>query len=87
MIITATDFQLSVNEYFTKIMQGEEIIVERYGKKFAVLVPYEEYISTNDQIVPSESTESESEEKLELDGLKLSQAETMKLIKLLLSKV
>lgn len=43
MKITATDFQLRVNEYFTKLMQGEEIIIERYGKQFAVLVPFEEY--------------------------------------------
>ncbi|MFW5702981.1 MAG: type II toxin-antitoxin system Phd/YefM family antitoxin [Candidatus Dojkabacteria bacterium] len=43
MIITATDFQLRVNEYFTKLMKGEEIIIERYGKNFAVLVPYDEY--------------------------------------------
>lgn len=43
MIITATDFQLSVNEYFTKLMQGEEVIIERYGKKFAVLIPFDQY--------------------------------------------
>jgi PHD/YefM family antitoxin component YafN of YafNO toxin-antitoxin module len=48
MIITATDFQLSVNEYFTKLMQGEEIIIERYGKKFAVLVPYDTYEKSQD---------------------------------------
>ncbi len=41
MTISATDFQLRVNEYFTKLMQGEEIVIERYGKKFAKLVPYE----------------------------------------------
>lgn len=39
-VITATDFQLRVNEYFTKILQGENIVIERYGKKFAVLTPY-----------------------------------------------
>lgn len=46
MVITATDFQLSVNEYFTRLMKGEEIIIERYGKKFAVLVPYERYAAS-----------------------------------------
>jgi PHD/YefM family antitoxin component YafN of YafNO toxin-antitoxin module len=44
MTISATDFQLRVNEYFNKLIQGEDVIIERYNNKFAVLVSYEKYL-------------------------------------------
>jgi PHD/YefM family antitoxin component YafN of YafNO toxin-antitoxin module len=43
MKITATDFQLRVNEYFTKIVKGERVVIERYGKEFAVLLSFDDY--------------------------------------------
>lgn len=50
MTITATDFQLSVNEYFTKLIQGEKVVIERYGKKFAVLLSYDDYQALKNQL-------------------------------------
>jgi PHD/YefM family antitoxin component YafN of YafNO toxin-antitoxin module len=92
MIITATDFQLSVNEYFTKLMQGEEIIIERYGKKFAVLIPYDEYVSkANQKETPRESTQPQKIVNLSKteDGERptqgLSNVEVIKLLKRLLA--
>lgn len=60
MIISATDFQLRVNEYFTKLIQGEEIIIERYGKKFAVLLPFEKYIEDSKNAKEKDSKDTKN---------------------------
>ncbi len=78
MVISATDFQLRVNEYFTKIIKGKDVVIERYGEKFAVLISYEKYkkivqenkteekrIKVNDQeIIENDQKDISSEQKL-----------------------
>lgn len=94
MIITATDFQLRVNEYFTRLMQGEEIVIERYGKKFAVLVAYDEYQkllgqsssvatqTTNEPVGKVNITNGQADSKSEAT---LTSIEVTKLVKLLIA--
>jgi len=98
MVISATDFQLRVNEYFTKLVKGEEIVIERYGKKFAVLISHEEYLHLTakntklaeepdlNQQVKIEKVAKISELNLEAETIPLTVAELLKLLKILLAK-
>lgn len=101
MTITATDFQLHVNEYFTRLMQGEEIIIERYGKKFAVLLPYDQ-VHNKPVENPGEPVETSPDTSVGIlantvagrsvvsqpfSGIALSQDEVTKLIRVLLAQL
>ncbi len=97
MNITATQFQLSVNEYFSKLSQGEDIVISRYGRPFARLVPFEEKTEkgTNMAAVenskistPSEEIEEVKEKsEVETNSIDLSKDELVKIVKLLIKGV
>lgn len=84
MKISATDFQLRVNEFFTKLVQGEEVIINRYGKEFAVLLSYDQYQSLKDaqkanQVVFSEEkSENQNNDQVQ----EFSREELIKLLKI-----
>lgn len=94
MNITATQFQLSVNEYFSKLSQGEDIVISRYGRPFARLVPFEEKVDKTEDKIQLKNTKvstvkEEVEEIAEKDDLEsttndLTKDELVKIVKLLI---
>jgi antitoxin (DNA-binding transcriptional repressor) of toxin-antitoxin stability system len=94
MNITATQFQLSVNEYFSKLSQGEDIVISRYGRPFARLVPFEE--KAEDDVTDETAENSKlSTPKVDIEEVKeksetestavdLSKSDLVKIVKLLI---
>ncbi len=91
MNITATQFQLSVNEYFSKLSQGEDIVISRYGRPFARLVPFEDkgLNIESDAPVKIDKVSTPNEEVVEKNEVEsitndLTKDELVKIVKILI---